>query len=110
MVELARRNERPVFCTQGADGIAVALPTGERQMAPGVRIHGPVDIVGAGAAATSGMVTSLLAGATPLEAAMFGNLVASITVQQLGTTGTATPQQVHERWREWQRSAAEQAQ
>jgi sugar/nucleoside kinase (ribokinase family) len=32
------------------------------------------------------------------QAAAFGNLVASITVQQIGTTGTATPQQVRDRW------------
>ena len=30
----------------------------------------------------------------------FGNLVASITIQQIGTTGTAAPQQVRQRWRE----------
>jgi len=29
-----------------------------------------------------------------------GNLVASITVQQLGTTGTATVEQVRQRFRE----------
>ena len=56
----------------------------------------------AGDSATSGMVLSLLAGATELEAAAVGNLVASITVQQIGTTGTATPQQVLQRWREMQ--------
>ena len=32
--------------------------------------------------------------------AAFGNLVASITIQQIGTTGTATPEQVRQRWRE----------
>ena len=34
------------------------------------------------------------------QKAMFGNLVASITVQQIGTTGTATPEQIIARWRE----------
>jgi sugar/nucleoside kinase (ribokinase family) len=47
-------------------------------------------------------VLSLLAGASPVEAAAIGNLVASVTVQQLGTTGTATPQQVVARWHEVQ--------
>ena len=37
---------------------------------------------------------SLCSGATPAEAALVANLVASITVQQLGTTGSATPDQV----------------
>jgi len=38
-----------------------------------------------------------LAGLSNLQAAEFANLVASITVQQLGTTGTATPAQVRAR-------------
>jgi sugar/nucleoside kinase (ribokinase family) len=48
------------------------------------------------------MVSALLAGATPVEAATIGNLVASITVQQLGTTGTASQAQVLGRWHETQ--------
>ncbi len=47
---------------------------------------------------TAGIVSALLSGGTSLEAAMLGNLVASITVEQLGTTGTASPQQVRDRW------------
>jgi hypothetical protein len=42
-----------------------------------------------------------LSGADEFEAAAFGNLVASITIQQLGTTGTATPAQVRERFAEF---------
>ena len=34
------------------------------------------------------------------ELRAFANLVASITIQQLGTTGTASPAQVRQRWRE----------
>jgi hypothetical protein len=37
---------------------------------------------------------------TLLEAAAFANLVASITIRQLGTTGTASPEQVRQRWQE----------
>ena len=61
---------------------------------PGFPVAGPVDIVGAGDSATSGIVASLLAGASESEAATIGNLVASITVQVIGSTGTATPDQV----------------
>jgi len=46
------------------------------------------------------IVTALCAGATPVEAAEIANLVASITIQQLGTTGTATREQVLARFRE----------
>jgi sugar/nucleoside kinase (ribokinase family) len=41
-----------------------------------------------------------MAGATFEQAAAFGNLVASITIQQIGVTGTASPEQVRERWSE----------
>ncbi len=97
---LAERTGRTVFCTQGEQGILVTHAPPDAQLVPGCPIDGPVDIVGAGDAATSGIVAALLAGATPTEAAAFGNLVASITVQQLGTTGTATPDQVRARWEE----------
>jgi sugar/nucleoside kinase (ribokinase family) len=39
----------------------------------------------------------LASGTSLEEAAAFGNLVASITIQQIGTTGTASPEQVRKR-------------
>lgn len=97
---LAERNGRTVYLTQGEDGIFVAGADGTSSSVPGIHVSGPVDIVGAGDAATSGLVTALLAGASEIEAATIANLVASITVEQLGTTGTASPQQVVARWQE----------
>ncbi len=99
---LSRRNDRPAFCTVGERGILVARPGMEPTLVPGCPVAGPVDIVGAGDAATSGIVTALLAGCDEFEAAAVANLVASVTVQQLGTTGTASPDQVRKRWRELQ--------
>lgn len=98
--KLASGTRQPVFCTLGAEGILVAKPGEEPVRIPGLPATGPVDIVGAGDSATSGIVTALLSGATETEAAEIGNLVASITVQQLGTTGTATPAQILARCRE----------
>lgn len=92
--QLARRTRQPVFCTLGADGMLVARPEEEPTKVPGIVVTGAVDIVGAGDSATSGIVTALLSGAAETEAAEIGNLVASITVQQLGTTGTASPAQI----------------
>jgi bifunctional ADP-heptose synthase (sugar kinase/adenylyltransferase) len=91
----------PVCCTRGADGMIVSDP--EVTAIPGVKLSGPIDPTGAGDSATAGAVLALAAGATLPEAALVGCLVASITVQQLATTGTATPTQVLERlelWRE----------
>jgi len=95
--ELARRNGRPVFITLGPDGMLVCREDTAIHV-PGIPVEGPLDICGAGDSATSGIVAALCSGATCEEAALFGNLVASITVQQIGTTGTASPAEVLQRF------------
>ena len=70
-------------------------------LVPGVRVEGPLDPTGAGDSATAGAVLALAAGATLPEAALMGNLVASITVQQLATTGTARPEELPPRLALW---------
>jgi bifunctional ADP-heptose synthase (sugar kinase/adenylyltransferase) len=97
LAAMANRNGRPMFCSAGERGILVARPGEMPCLVPGYAVPPPIDICGAGDAASSGIVASLLTGASELEAATVGNLVASITVQQLGVTGTATPEQVRER-------------
>ena len=90
---LATRTGQPVFLTMGAEGISVC--TEECcEYAPAIPVTGEIDIVGAGDSVTAGILSSLCAGASLPEAALVGNLVASVTIRQLGTTGTATPQQV----------------
>jgi bifunctional ADP-heptose synthase (sugar kinase/adenylyltransferase) len=100
---LARQAGRPVFCTQGERGILVADPRhGSRSvtLVPTYPVSGPIDIVGAGDSTSAGIACALAAGAGLEEAAGFGNLVASITIRQVGTTGTASPDQVRRRWQE----------
>jgi bifunctional ADP-heptose synthase (sugar kinase/adenylyltransferase) len=96
---LSRRTGRTAFVTCGAKGI-YAVSGDDVTLIPAVRVEGPVDICGAGDAATSGIVSALCCGATPQEAALVANLTASITIQQIGTTGTATRGQVADRFRE----------
>ena len=91
---------RPVYCTRGEDGILVSTSHSETVQVPGFGVAGPVDIVGAGDSATSGIVASLLVGADAIEAAIVGNLVASVTVQKIGITGTATPDELVARYQE----------
>ena len=91
--QLFQRTARPVFLTMGDQGIMVASNTGCERV-PAVPISGEIDIVGAGDSCMAGLVASLASGALPTEAAFFGNLVASVTIQQIGTTGTATPDQL----------------
>lgn len=103
MQQLRSENQALVFITCGEKGMFVSDP--EMTLIPGAKVPGPFDPTGAGDSATAGAVLTLASGGTPAEAALVANLVASITVQQLGTTGTASPEQVQERfalWREQQ--------
>lgn len=96
---MVERTGRAVFCTLSERGILVATTDElDATIVPAPPVRGEIDIVGAGDSATAGIVASLLCGATEIEAAAVGNLVASITIEQLGTTGTATPEQVLKRW------------
>jgi sugar/nucleoside kinase (ribokinase family) len=97
---LARQTGAPVLCTCGQEGIVLTWPDGGLVRVPGYPVSGPIDPVGAGDSTSAGIISALASGASLPEAAALGNLVASITVQQLGTTGTATPEQVRQRWGE----------
>jgi rfaE bifunctional protein kinase chain/domain len=99
---------RPAVVTMGADGLLV-LQGHAGDLIPGYTVGGDIDIVGAGDSVTAGMVTALCAGATLQEAALVGNLVASITIQQIGVTGTATPEQVRTRLVEYNQQHASRA-
>jgi sugar/nucleoside kinase (ribokinase family) len=52
-----------------------------------------VDICGAGDSFSAGASLALAVTESPIEAARFGNLVASITIMKKGT-GTASPQEI----------------
>ncbi len=102
-LKLAVRQFRAIFCTRGEEGIRLALPenTSDRiHRIPTFPVTGPIDICGAGDSTSAGITSAMVAGFTHEQAAAFGNLVASITIQQLGTTGTASPEQVRKRWKE----------
>jgi bifunctional ADP-heptose synthase (sugar kinase/adenylyltransferase) len=97
---LGRRCSCDVFLTCGADGIIVANLDGTSKKVSGVKVAGPVDPTGAGDSASAGIALAAASGATNLQAAAIGNLVASITVEQLRTTGTASRERVLKRFGE----------
>ena len=99
---LRRQTAAPVFVTRGAEGMLIC--DADCTLVPGMPVDGPLDPTGAGDSATAGCVLPLCAGATPAEAGVIGNLVASLTVQQLATTGTARPDQLPGRLEDWQKS------
>ncbi len=104
---LALHTKRPVLCTRGKLGITIhvgsgdtASPSADQFHAPAYPVSEPIDICGAGDSCSAGITSAMVSGLTHEQAAAFGNLVASITIQQIGVTGTATPEQVRARWRE----------
>ena len=99
--EWSQAQQRPIFCTRGDQGMLLAFE-GQHDI-PAYAVAGPIDTVGAGDSVSAGIACAYAAGATLPEAAAFGNLIASITIRQLGTTGTATPAQVRQRWAELSR-------
>ena len=98
---LCEKTGAEVVVTLGERGMLVSDP--EPQHVPGVELSGELDTTGAGDSATAGCVLGLTAGGTLVEAALVGNLVASITVQQLAQTGTASQRQLRDRLGDWLR-------
>jgi sugar/nucleoside kinase (ribokinase family) len=84
---------QPVFVSRGPDGVVVRDSSGLHEV-PGRRIDGPIDIVGAGDSLLAGISVALARGLSPVCAAEFGVLVASVTVTRLRRCGTASPAEV----------------
>jgi len=97
--ELHRRSHRPVFVTHGDRGMYLFELEGEQHI-PAIPVARPIDVVGAGDSAMAGLIAALCAGGTLAESALVGNLAASLTIQQLGETGTATRAQILARFEE----------
>ena len=94
--DLGRKNNATFAVTRGSRGMMV-LDHGNIHSVDGVKVCGPLDIVGAGDSASAGFVLGLTRGLDFTRAAMVACCVSSITIQQIGTTGTATVPQVLQR-------------
>jgi len=95
-VEVAQRNDRPVFVTLAERGLLGASPDGLTEHMPARPVRGPIDIVGAGDAVTANLLAGLAAGADLREALELAGAAASVVIHQLGTTGTATVAQIRD--------------
>jgi sugar/nucleoside kinase (ribokinase family) len=94
--QLCKHTGKPVYVTIGAKGILVITKEG-CQHVPGIPLTGELDPVGAGDSVSAGIVSTLCSGGSYREAAEVGNLVASITVTKIGTTGTASHDEIIQR-------------
>jgi rfaE bifunctional protein kinase chain/domain len=89
---LGRVRARLMLVTHGADGVLVVEP-GKENWVRARRVDSPVDICGAGDSFSAGAGMTLAIARSPILAAQFGNLVASVTIMKKGT-GTASPEEV----------------
>lgn len=96
---LQKKNGRPVVVTLGERGALWCEEDGA-VLAPTVRAEPPVDIVGAGDTFLSAFACAFAAGAAGGEALAFANLASGVTVKKIGTTGTATSEEILEKYRE----------
>jgi rfaE bifunctional protein kinase chain/domain len=88
--------DREVVMTMGAKG-SVYAANGEITHIPARRVTGAIDIVGAGDAFIAGFSLALAAGASRAEAAYVAGLCSEVTIQKIGTTGTASAEEVLKR-------------
>lgn len=96
---LLEHSQRGVVITLGSEGIYLCERIDRPgTLIPAIPVAGPIDIVGAGDSVNASVGAALCAGATLEEAAFLGNMVASIVIQQIGVTGTATAAQVLEQY------------
>ena len=96
---LRQKNGAPVVVTCGDKGVLISDP--EWMWVPCVKIDGEIDATGAGDSFNAGATLALAAGASLAEATVVAHLVASITIQQLATTGVARPDQLPDRLSLW---------
>ncbi len=85
---------RPVFITLAEQGIIGASAEGAVAHVPAHPVCGPIDIVGAGDSVSANLTAALAAGADLAEAMHLAMAAAHCVIHQLGTTGTATVEQL----------------
>jgi len=91
---LARNNGQTVFVSLAEAGILGATADGKVEHAPALPLRGEIDIVGAGDAVSANLTAALAAGATLRESLEIAMSAASVVIHKLGTTGTATTEEI----------------
>jgi bifunctional ADP-heptose synthase (sugar kinase/adenylyltransferase) len=81
---------KQILITLGDNGMSLFDQDGSEEHIPAFNRTDVFDVTGAGDTVVAALTLGLTAGASPWEAAVLGNLAASIVVRQFGTT-TTTP-------------------
>lgn len=78
-----------VLITRGGEGMSLIHRDGSAYHIPAFNRTDVFDVTGAGDTVVAALTLSLILGASPWEAAVLGNLAASIVVRQFGTSTTS---------------------
>lgn len=98
---LVKNAGAPCCMTLGEKG-SLWIDTENYIYVPAVSVESPIDIVGAGDCFVSAFLTTLGTGCSPAEAMTVAHLAASVVIRKLGTTGTASPQEILQKYNEIQ--------
>jgi len=79
---------KKILITRGEDGMSLFQNDGTEYHIPAFNRTDVFDVTGAGDTVAAALTLGLALGASPWEAAVLGNLAASIVVRQFGTTTT----------------------
>ncbi|MFH1966204.1 MAG: PfkB family carbohydrate kinase [Acidobacteriota bacterium] len=90
-----------VLMTRGSKGITT-YDGAKLATCPALPASELIDIVGAGDSVTAAAVSSLAAGATLTEAACLAVLASNVTIHKIGTTGTASQEEILDKARRYQ--------
>lgn len=82
-------NAQQVLITRGEDGMSLFRKDGAESHVPAFNRTDVFDVTGAGDTVVAALTLGLILGASPWEAAVLGNLAASIVVRQFGTATTS---------------------
>lgn len=96
--QISSRSQRLVLVTLGADGCFVA-DQGSVVRCPACKVEPPIDFCGAGDTFLAGFGCLLAGGVSPLEAVQCANICSAVTIRKIGTTGTATRNEVLSTWK-----------
>jgi rfaE bifunctional protein kinase chain/domain len=85
---LERTKAKFILITRGEAGMTLFDRSGVEQTIPAFNRTNVFDVTGAGDTVAAALTLALTAGASPWEAAILGNLAASLVVRQFGTATT----------------------
>lgn len=96
-LQLAAQADRPAFVTLSENGVLICAG-GEARHLPAAPVHPPLDPVGAGDTFIATLAATLAGAATPWEAGTVATLAAAVVIEKLNQTGSASPEEVLDRY------------